>query len=223
MKRIQSAYKDLFTILSSTNPFLVPLAFVLAVLSGVLPPVFVLASERLMTDGLSIARGELAFSAIVPTMLVFIVSAVLPDLLNLLQHGLCGTPARSLIFRSAYKGRMLQKLKKLRYEHYENKESREIIDKAYGRAETAALHLFPKYFCNALTATVATAGTLILFLKIRWWFLFTLLVPVVLERVLCFKNSFNIYEEMETYWEKEIQYESWKKCSVSQKRSGKIG
>ena len=51
MNRIQSAYKDLFTILSSTNPFLVPLAFVLAVLSGVLPPVFVLASERLMTLG----------------------------------------------------------------------------------------------------------------------------------------------------------------------------
>ena len=56
MHRIQSAYKDLFTILSSTNPFLVPLAFALAILSGVLPPVFVLASERLMTDGLSIAR-----------------------------------------------------------------------------------------------------------------------------------------------------------------------
>ena len=167
MKRIQSAYKDLFTILSSTNPFLVPLAFVLAVLSGVLPPVFVLASERLMTDGLSIARGELAFSAIVPTMLVFIVSAVLPDLLNLLQQ-VYVEPQTELIFRSAYKGRMLQKLKKLRYEHYENKESREIIDKAYGRAETAALHLFPKYFCNALTATVATAGTLIIFLKIRW-------------------------------------------------------
>lgn len=51
MNRIQSAYKDLFTILSSTNPFLVPLAFALAILSGVLPPVFVLASERLMTDG----------------------------------------------------------------------------------------------------------------------------------------------------------------------------
>ena len=84
-------------------------------------------------------------------------------------------------------------------------------DKAYGRAETAALHLFPKYFCNALTATVATAGTLILFLKIRWWFLLTLLAPIVLERVLCFKNSFNIYEEMETYWEKEIQYEKLEK------------
>ena len=210
MNRIQSAYKDLFTILSSTNPFLVPLAFALAILSGVLPPVFVLASERLMTDGLSIARGELAFSAIVPTMLIFIVSAVLPDLLNLLQQ-VYVEPQTELIFRSAYKGRMLQKLKKLRYEHYENKESREIIDKAYGRAETAALHLFPKYFCNALTATVATAGTLILFLKIRWWFLFTLLAPVVLERVLCFKNSFNIYEEMETYWEKEIQYEKLEK------------
>ena len=142
MKRIQSAYKDLFTILSSTNPFLVPLAFALAVLSGVLPPVFVLASERLMTDGLSIARGELAFSAIVPTMLVFIVSAVLPDLLNLLQQ-VYVEPQTELIFRSAYKGRMLQKLKKLRYEHYENKDSREIIDKAYGRAETAC---FPKGF-----------------------------------------------------------------------------
>ena len=147
MKRIQSAYKDLFTILSSTNPFLVPLAFVLAVLSGVLTPVFVLASERLMTDGLSIARGELTFSAIVPTMLVFIVSAVLPDLLNLLQQ-VYVEPQTELISRSAYKGRMLQKLKKLRYEHYENKDSREIIDKTYGRAETAALHLFPKYFCQ---------------------------------------------------------------------------
>lgn len=210
MKRIKSAYKDLFNILSSTNPFLVPLAFALAILSGVLPPVFVLASERLMTDGLSIARRELAFSAIVPAMVVFIVSAVLPDLLNLLQQ-VYVEPRTELIFRSAYKGRMLQKLKKLRYEHYENKESREIIDKAYGRAETAALHLFPKYFCNALTATVATAGTLILFLKIRWWFLLTLLAPVVLERVLCFKNSFNIYEEMETYWEKEIQYEKLEK------------
>ena len=86
MNRIQSAYKDLFTILSSTNPFLVPLAFALAILSGVFPPVFVLASERLMTDGLSIARRELAFSAIVPAMVVFLVSAVLPDLLNLLQQ-----------------------------------------------------------------------------------------------------------------------------------------
>lgn len=33
----------------------------------------------------------------------------------------------------------------------------------------------------------------------------------MLERVLCFKNSFNIYEEMETYWEKEIQYEKLEK------------
>lgn len=61
-----------------------------------------------------------------------------------------------------------------------------------------------------LTATVATAGTLILFLKIRWWFLLTLLAPVVLERVLCFKNSFNIYEEMETYWEKETSMKAGK-------------
>ena len=155
MNRIQSAYKDLFTILSSTNPFLVPLAFALAILSGVLPPVFVLASERLMTDGLSIARGELAFSAIVPTMLIFIVSAVLPDLLNLLQQ-VYVEPQTELIFRSAYKGRMLQKLKKLRYEHYENKESRDHRQglRPGGNNGPAS---FPKYFCNALTATVATA------------------------------------------------------------------
>ena len=101
---------------------------------------------------------------------------------------------------------MLQKLKKMRYEHMESESSVEIIEKAYSRAEEAALHLFPNYYFRFLSSFVSVIGILYLFGSIRWWLLLTILIPFGIDTYLTSKNKYNIYEEMETYWNKEHQY-----------------
>jgi len=121
-------------------------------------------------------------------------------------------PASELILRTANRGKMLQKLKKMCCEHLENQAPVENIDKAYNRAEVAALHLFPKYMYNAISSSVAVIGILYLFGTVRWWLTVTLLAPFILETYLIYKNHFNIYEEMKTYWNMDANMTFWAIC-----------
>ena len=61
-----------------------------------------------------------------------------------------------MILRTALRGKMLQKIKKLKYEHFETEQSVEIIDKAYNRAENSARHMFPLYVVRTLSAIIAS-------------------------------------------------------------------
>ncbi|NLK74424.1 MAG: ABC transporter ATP-binding protein [Clostridiales bacterium] len=206
MKRIFKGYRELIGIIYRENPLIVILCIMVAVLSGAANPIFVWVNRQVLSLGTEVAAGRFAFSTYIPYLVLFVVCALLPQVLNMLLWTYI-YPASQLILRTAYKGKMLQKLKKMRYEHLENQSSMEIIDKAYDRAEVAALHLFPKYMYNGLSSFVAVAGIIYLFGSVRWWLPITLLGPFVLETYLRYKNHFDIYEEMESYWNKEHQYE----------------
>ncbi|MCL2056373.1 MAG: ABC transporter ATP-binding protein/permease [Oscillospiraceae bacterium] len=206
MKRIFRAYRELLGILFAESPFLVISVFVSAIITGAIVPVSIWVNSRIFNLGLSVASGEMPFARYIPYLVLFVVLIILPVIIGDLFIFSYAEPRSQLILRTAYKGKMLQKLKRLRYEHLESEASMEIVDKAYNRAENAARHMFPMYVNTTLSAIVATAGTLYLFFSVKWWFLLTILVPFALQTWLAQKFYFNIYDELEKYWNKERQY-----------------
>jgi len=205
MKRLVLAYKDLIGIIFAQAPVMVILTFLFAIISGLLTPLGVFVNQRVFDGGLAVAAGDLPFSDFYIYLILFVVIALLPNLLggyvwNYVEN------TSLLILRTAYKSRMLQKLKTMRYEHYESEASMEIIDKAYYRAENSARHLWPMYVNWWLTSVVASAGILYFIASIRWWMLLTVLIPLALETFVAYKVNYNIYNELETYWKKERKY-----------------
>ncbi|MDR2617379.1 MAG: ABC transporter ATP-binding protein/permease [Treponema sp.] len=206
MKRILRAYKELLGILFAESPFVVIGVFAAAILSGALTPLSVWTNSRIFNLGLEVASGKLVFASYIPYLVLFGVLALLPVIITDFFIYSYVSPRCQLILRTAYKGKMLQKLKKLKYEHFESEASMEIIDKAYNRTENAARHLFPMYVFWNLSSLVASGGLLYLFASTRWWLLLTILLPFALETWLSVKYFYNIYDELEHYWKKERRY-----------------
>jgi len=175
-----------------------------SVAMGFIVPFNTWVGAQVFNGALETAAGA-EFSKLIPYLIMFVAAALLPNLLNIIQWHYA-EPRSQLILRTAYKGRMLEKLKRLRYEHIESEASMEIIDKAYNRTENAARHLFPMYVQFALSSVIATVGIIYLFASIRWWLLVVILVPFTVQFILHGKFNFNIYDEMETYWNKERRY-----------------
>ena len=181
MKRILVAYKDLLEIIFKEAPVMLALTFVCAIVGGLLTPVGVYVNQNVFDGGLAVAGGELAFSDYSIFLVLFAVIAILPYIIsgviwNYVQ------PRSLLILRTAYKARMLKKLKTMKYEHFENEESVEIIDKAYNRAEVSATrHLWPRHAVSWLSSLIAGVGTLGFIAGIRWWMLLTVLIPFIIE------------------------------------------
>jgi len=94
----------------------------------------------------------------------------------------------------------------MKYEHYENEASAEIIDKAFHRTENSFRHLWPMYIYWRGSAFVASIGTLAYVFSIKWWLLLTVLIPFLLETYISTKTNYNIYRELETCWKKERKY-----------------
>lgn len=205
MKRIFKAYKDLISILFSESPWIVILTFLATIIDGILVPISIYVNQNVFDGGLAVARGQLQMEDYIVFLALFVATALLPEILSgiIFQYV---EPRSQLILKTAYKGRMLRKLKTLKYEHFENEESMEIIDKAYNRVENAARHLFPMYVYFRFSGLIASIGTLCYICGIRWWLLITVLAPFALETVLSSRNNYNIYMEMETYWKKERRY-----------------
>lgn len=206
MKRIIRAYRELLRIIYQKRPAVVIFAILSAAIAGVLSPALIWANQRLLDLAQNAAMGITSLIEIVPTLILFVLCILMPNVIAMVQD-VYVDPACELIFRTTHKGKMLQKLKRIKYENFESEASVKIIDQAFDRAETAALHLFPKYLCNGLTAVIGCCGSLILFANVRWWLPVTLLAPYVIEQYRTYKNAFNIYEQMEGYWNSEQQYE----------------
>lgn len=187
------------------RPVLVILCWFAAVCSGLIAPLLTWVNGMVLDLGLEVAAGSFVFSSFLPYLLVFALCLLLPQFVDTLVWAYI-KPASQLILRTSYTGKMLQKLKVMRYEHMEAESSIEIIEKAFGRAEEAALHIFPVYFFRFFSSFISAAGILYLFASVRWWLIFTILIPFALDTYLTAKNKFNIYEEMETYWNQEHQY-----------------
>src|SRR5699024_5964081 len=52
----------------------------------------------------------------------------------------------------------------------------------------------------------ASIGALWYLFSVRWWLVLTVLAPFLLEMYFTTKNNYNIYDEFETYWNRERQY-----------------
>jgi ATP-binding cassette subfamily B protein len=205
MKRILAAYKDLICIIFSESPWIVLIVFVVSVLQGAASSVFVWVSATLFDMGILAAKGEIKFLALVSLLILFILTALLPNLLNLAVWDFA-EPRSQLILRTAYRRKMVSKLKKLSYEHIENEQTMEIIDKAFNRVEASARHLFPMYIWMLLSSGVAVLGNIYLIGSVHWWLILTILVPFAFEVYFGQRFFQNIYDKMETFWKKERQY-----------------
>lgn len=205
MKRIFKAYRDLIGIIFRESPWLVALTLGCTVLSGLLVPAGIYVNTNVLDGGLAVARGQMAFGDYWIFLVLFVIAAILPEILDQIVY-VYVEPRSLLILRTAYRARMLRKLKTMKYEHFEAEASAEIIDKAYNRVESAARHLWPMYVYARFAGLIAGVGTLIYVFRIRWWLLLTVLLPFLLETYVSARNNFNIYNELETYWKKERKY-----------------
>jgi ATP-binding cassette subfamily B protein len=179
--------------------------FAVTALFGALSFIGVWVNARVFDTGLAVASGTGQWARLIPYLAAFIVIAIIPTLLDGFIWSYA-EPRCQLVLRTAYRGKMLQKLKRLKYEHLENDQSMEIIEKAFNRVENAARHLFPMYVHICISSIVASAGLLWLFISVKWWFALTILVPFVIETILASRVNMNIYEEMEGYYQQERKY-----------------
>lgn len=205
MNKVIRSIKDVLVSIHQGRRGLIVLCCLAAAVSGVAAPVFVWANAKVLDLGIAVAQKNMTFGAYAVYLGLFCICLLLPQLVNILLQSYI-EPASALILRTSYKGKMLQKLKRMRYEHLESDGSVEVISKAYSRAEEAALHIFPSYFFRLISSLLAMAGTLYIFAAVRWWLLPAILLPFLLDTWLSAKNRFNIYDEMEGYWEKEHRY-----------------
>jgi len=205
MKRIFKAYKDLIGIIFAEAPLMVIATFICTILSGLFTPLGVYINQNVFDGGLAIANNEMSFSQYSIYLVLFVFMAILPLFID--EFIFIYVENRSLlILRTAYKARMLKKLKTMKYEHLENEASIEIIDKAYYRAENSARHLWPMYVYWHGSCLIAGIGSLAYVFSIKWWLLLTVLIPFIIETYISSKTNYNIYKEMETYWKKERRY-----------------
>lgn len=207
MKRLFQAFRDTAAIIWKKNKWLVLAVFASGVLSGLLAPFGVWINSRIFDAGLEVARGRLSFPGYIPYLLGFIAAALLPVVAGDLLADRYILPRCRLILRAELRGAMLQKLKRLRYDHLESKDSVEVIDKAYARTEEASLALFPQAVQKALSTGIASVGTLMMLGAVRWWLLPVALVPFALETWLSARANQQLYDEQERYWQQERTYE----------------
>ena len=72
---------------------------------------------------------------------------------------------------------MLEKLKTMKYEHFENEQSVEIINKAFFRAETQLGICGRCTFTGVAYALLQSIGSLAYLFNVRWWLPITVLIP----------------------------------------------
>ena len=158
---------------------MVAMTFVLAIVSGALSFASPLVNQHIVDDGLQVASGAMAFGDYIPWLALLVVTMVLPPVIDELCVFGYIEPRSQLILNTDYKGEMLQKLGRAKYEHFESSQSVEIIDKATSRAMNSARHLYPMYLFFALSGAVASIGLLWQLSQAKWWLVLTTLIPAL--------------------------------------------
>ncbi len=207
MKKIFNIYSEILKIIYQHSPLLIFATIISSVITGLLSPFSVWVNSTIFNVGLSVASGELPIRAYLPYLLLFFLVSVMPVFVGDIFLGSCVMPRCRLLLRTTYKEKLLKKLKRIRYEHIENRKSAEIIDKTYNRIEGTVLSLFPRALGQMITSAIASAGILWMLGTVRWWLLPLLLLPFALETWFSRKFNKSISDEMETYWQKEKSYE----------------
>ena len=113
MKRILRAYKDLLGIIFAEAPLMVVLTFAISIIGGLTAPLGVYVNQNIFDGGLAIARGEADFAGYSAYLVLFVLITLLPHLFGGYIWRYV-EPRSLLILRTAYKSRMLQKLKSMK-------------------------------------------------------------------------------------------------------------
>ncbi|MCI8566553.1 MAG: ABC transporter ATP-binding protein [Lachnospiraceae bacterium] len=207
MKRVCKAYREVLRILFSANPFIVIITFISALATGLLALLALWVNSQVFNMGLAVATGDASMDSYTPYLGLFALVALLPILIGDLLIRSYVMPYCRLVLRTAYKGQLLEKLKKLRYEHLEKETDREIIDKTYHQVEDAFLSLFPQATWQMIMAGITSVGILIILGRIKWQILPVMLMPFIWETWFTERTNREIYDEMDGYWKKEKSYE----------------
>lgn len=155
---------------------MVVMTFVLAAASGAFQVTSIVANRHIIDDGLRVAAGEMTFLQYAPWLALMVLSMMAQPLIwGQFCFGYV-KPRSQMILNTSYKGEMLKKLKRMKYEHFENDQSVEIMEKATTRAMNSARHLFLMYVLNGISAAVAAVGLLWQLGSVRWWLLLLLYV-----------------------------------------------
>lgn len=208
LRRIWRAYRELLGILSEEAPLMVISVFACSFGLGGMRLLSILINSRVFDDGIALAQGRITFQEYLPSVVFFVLLSTLPGLVQGVYIFGFVEPRALLILRTSFKSRMLEKLRRMKYEHLESKASMEIIDKAYRRAENSARHLFPMYVVTVVEGLTYGIGVLAYVGSVKWWLVPAVLVPVIAETWHATKHYYNIYDELEGYWARERAYET---------------
>lgn len=205
IRKVLKTYRNLLTIFWREAKITVILVFLVSIAVGACGFMTAWINRHVIDDGLLVASGAMAFGEYIVWPILLAVTMLMSPLMYTYLWGYA-EPRTQLILNTTYKGEMLKKISRMKYEHFENTEDVEIMDKATSRAMNSARHLFPMYVMVAVSGIVSAVGLLYLIGSARWWLLMTVLVPFALQAFYDAKHSFNIYEELEHYWNKERRY-----------------
>ena len=205
MLRITSAFKQVLVIIVKHRPFLALVCTISAMISGFLAPLAIWVNSQIIDLGLEVASHKLSFKNYIPYLILFGISLLMPQIITTIKTTYL-EPATELIFSTSLKKDLIRQLEKMSYEHFENEQSLEIMDKTFNCLEESATHLFPNYFFRMIATTISLLGILFLFFDIRWWLPLTLLLPFFLDSYFSTKDQFDIYQEMDAYWQREQRY-----------------
>jgi len=84
--------------------------FVFTIVSGLLTPLGVYINQNVFDGGIAVAMNKMPFSEYSIFLVLFVINAILPSILGAYVYTY-GEQRSLLIFRTAYKSRMLRKLK----------------------------------------------------------------------------------------------------------------
>ena len=206
MKKILMRYREIIGIIWSSSKFVVISAFLASVIAGLCIPFSISVNADILNRGIDLAQGTAEWSEYIPILLAFLIVNLLPTLVgDLFIFGYI-EPRTLLILRTDFKASLLGKLETLDYAHFENSNSMEIIDKAFGVGENSARHMFPMYVNWLITSVISSIGILVLLFEVKWWLIILTLVPFLLETYIRSKKNYDIYKELQTYWNKERRY-----------------
>jgi len=177
----------------------------MAFLLGVLPLVSMLINQMVFDTGLLVASGEPVLNELIWYLALFAFISIVPTAIYDYVYEYSSHKSQ-LVLRTAYKGKLLKKLKTLRYEHFEREDSMEIIDKAYNRTEGAAQHLWPMFAVSSISSIVGSVLLMTHFARVSWWLPATILAPFLINKLYVAKFNNNIYELLESFWPQERLY-----------------
>ena len=206
MKQIYKVYRNLLGVVATEAPIMFVFTILASVGYGLLQPISVYVNSMTFNLGLAIAREEYLWNDYLLWLVAFVATNVAPILIRDIYINTYVEMRAVLIYRTAFRKQMFEKMKNMKYQHYESEESAEIIDRAFTSTDNAARHLFPMFFFNWVVGIVGSFSSLIYLFSVQWWLVLTTLVPYIIETCLMTDQRFKLFDEMDAYWKKDRSY-----------------